>query len=156
MKTISALIFLFFTLTAFAESDSCQALIEEFKIDPVNRTGEIRNFSLSGKTADQKACVIRFLPDFCAFQLEAPLEKPEMYYLSDTSTSSIRIKFRRGEKFFVKTVTKEDKEGSLGKLTKIVDLEKSPAGYELGYKLLDGRFFKSELKSFTCVITPAR
>lgn len=150
---ILLLIFIF-SLPAFAEREACSALIEELKITPQQGEATMRRTTLKGKTDDGKECIVRFMPDYCSFQLEAPLEKPEMYYLMETSISSIGIKFRRGEKFYLKTTTKEEKGASLGVLTKTLNLEKSDSVYELKYKIQDGRFIKTTVKSFECVVSP--
>lgn len=154
--TTLAFVLALVTFTAFADSDSCLALLEELSIDPVNREGSVRRLTLTGHTKEGKECAIRIMPDFCSFQLEAPLESPEMYYLMDTSISSVQIKFRRGKKFSLRTVTKEAKGPGFGLLTRILDLEKLDTGYGFNYKVKDGRFIKKDLRSFSCVVTPEK
>lgn len=145
------------SLSVSAEITACEALMEEFEIPAaVNGEATMRKFSLKGKTTDDKECRIHFVPDFCTFQLEAPLEAPLMYYLMATDTSSVKMKFRRGEKFSFKAVTKEDKEDGLGKFTKLLEISRKKAGgYEARFKLEDGVFFKTEIMDYRCNVSLA-
>lgn len=116
----------------------------------------MRKFTLSGTTKDEEECEVKFLPEFCTFELGAPLETPEMYYLKDTSYSSIKISFREGDKFSFKAVTKESTD-NWGKVTRTLKIERAPkAGYELSYYVKEGRIFKDDARSFKCNVSVAR
>lgn len=150
------LILISLSLSAFAEGEGCAALIEELKIPtPVNGVATMRKFSLKGKTEDDKKCRVDFVPDFCTFQLGAPLEAPLMYYLMATDVSSVKIKFTPGEKFSFKAVTREDKD-DLGKLTKTLEISRAKkGGYKFEFKIQDGVIFKQKVLEYRCEVSLA-
>ncbi len=153
MKTLLSIALIVLTFSAHAFTNrACNSVIEELGIDPAPSTdGTIRRYEMKGATSAGEVCSIQFLPDFCTFQLGSPLKKNEMYYLTNTDTSSIRITFRRGEKFFIRAVTKESREEWLWRLfTKTLKMEKFADGYRLKFSWKVGRFLKEELTSFTC------
>lgn len=152
MKTILSLALILFTFSVSAANRACNTVIEELEIDPTPPIdGSMRRIELNGATSAGEICSIQFLPDFCSFQIGSPLKDKEMYYLMDTDTSSIKITFRKGEKFFFRAVTKETTNDTLWRLfTKTLEMEKFADGYRLKFAKREGKFIKDELANFTC------
>ncbi len=156
MKTILSLLLITFSLSAAANELACGALIEELGITPSKGEVTMRKINLEGKTKDDKACVVKFLPDYCTFELGAPLETPEMYYLQATSYSSVKINYNIDNRFSFKAVTKETTD-DWGQVTKILKIDREDkGGYQLRYEMKEGRFFKNDAKSFKCIVNVVR
>lgn len=157
MKTLfTLLLFSLGSLSFGNENSACLPLLEELRVSPTPIDNQMRKITFAGTTAEGKNCRMHFLPDYCTFQLEAPLEKVEMYYLMDTDASSVKTKFKSGEKFSLKSVTKEDGAQLLELLTRTLSLEKKFEGYELKYRVKSGRVFKTDISNFTCIVKPVR
>lgn len=153
MKSLLSLVLIVFTFSVSAANRACESIIEELGIDPTPAASgmPIRKVELKGATATGEVCSIQFLPDFCTFQIGSPLKMNEMYYLMDTDTSYVKIKFRRGEKFFVRAVTKETRNEWVWKVfTKSFEMEKFADGYRMKFSWQEGRILKDELVKFTC------
>ena len=140
----------------FNRSDrACDSIIEELGISPTPAAigTPLRRIGLKGTTESGERCSIQFLPDYCTFQIGSPLKVDEMYYLMDTDTSHIKIKFRRGEKFFLQAVTKETRDEWVWKVfTKSFEMQKLPAGYRISYSWKEGRILKDEIVKFSCMV----
>jgi hypothetical protein len=156
MKTLLPVLLLAFSVSVSAD-DGCGSLLQEWGITPaVQGQATMRKITLEGKTKDDVVCQVKFLPDYCTFELNAPLDVPEMYYLQDTSYSSIKITYSDSNRFSFKAVTKETTD-DWGQVTKILRIEREKkVGYELEYKLKEGRFFKNDAKSFKCTVNVVR
>ncbi len=153
MKTFLSLILITFSLSVSAEENACGALIAELGIKPNQGEVTMRKVTLEGKTNDDKECQVKFLPDYCTFELEAPLESAEMYYLQATSTSTVKIIFNTNNRFSFKAVTKETTD-DWGQVTKVLKIDRADKGsYELKYEMKEGRFFKNDAKSFKCTVS---
>ena len=139
-----------------AESPACDAVIEALGIDASPaKDGVIRKFRFTGMVDKAQVCEVTFLPDFCTFQLDAPLKSPLMYYLTDTEVSSVKIQYRAGEKFYLRSTTKESDVSELvikRKFTKILNLKKSEKGIEVEFRMSEGRFVPKVLSEFKCTV----
>lgn len=153
MKTLLSIVLIVLSFSVSASNRACESVIEELGIDPTPPVdAHIRRYELKGATASGEVCSIQFLPDFCTFQIGSPLKLNEMYYLMDTDTASVKITFRRGEKFFLRAVTKETNtpHWTWKVFTKTLGMEKFADGYRVSFQWLEGRVIKDELASFTC------
>ncbi len=158
MKTILTLLLITFSFSVSADDRACAALIEELGISPaVQGQGDIkRKVILEGKSKDDIQCQVKFLPDFCTFELGAPLDAPEMYYLQETSYSSVKISYSNRNRFSFKAVTKESTD-DWGRITRILKIDREEkGGYELKYEMKEGRFFQNDAKSFKCHVRVVR
>lgn len=157
MQILLSIILLSFSASVSADDRACAALIEEFGIAPLSK-GEtvMRKFQLEGLTKDDRKCSVKFLPDYCSFEIGSPLETPEMYYLKDTSYSTVRFTWNNSNRFSFKAVTKESTD-DWGQVTKVLRIdEEGKGGYELKYDRKEGRFFKNDAKSFKCLVNVPR
>lgn len=153
MKTLLSFVLIILSVSAYSSNRACESIIEELGIDPAQPAdGQIRRFTLQGATSEGEVCSIQFLPDFCSFQIGSPLKINEMYYLMDTETSYVKITFRRGEKFFVRAVTKETNtpHWTWNVFTKTLEMEKFADGYRMSFSWKEGRIIQDELAGFTC------
>jgi hypothetical protein len=102
--------------------------------------------------------VVDFMPDYCTFQIGKPLKTTLMYYLQDTDDSSVKIKFHRGENFFLSASTKEILVDSWNPKKNIqnLDLTKSDTGYDLDFLWKEGKIVKDTLEKFSCSLKVVR
>ena len=152
MKTFLLIALTILSLPVLAsENRSCEAMIEELGISSEpNTDGSMRRIRFEGTSDKGVRCVLDFMPDFCTFEVGSPLKTPDMNYLMSTDDSSVSIKFKRGENFYIQAVTKEST--VLKTYKKTFNLKKYENGYKLEFRKQEGRFFKDELEKFSCSI----